>query len=517
MSASEQAAWFVTAAARAYGSQALAAAGDAGTAGAEAALGRDLLRLLAGGSGSGRELPAPVAAVIARPGSGEALNALDVYLEEALEQDAALAAAVEERVAGFFREQLESGDGQVLADLGHLLWWDDPQQARAAFERAIAAGNEHALIDLAKLRHAVLDDPAAALLGYQQAAGSADPDVAAEALLEIGHLQAIVYRDALAAQAAYQQVIGMRHPRWSPEAMIDLGYLLHWQLGDDDGAQAMFQQAIDSGNADSRARSLARLADVLDKRGDRAGAKDACWQAIDSRAAPWAEIAFSHLVNLLEPDGDVGGLRAAHRAGVETGNPGAPHALVAIGNLLREQGDTEGWRAAWQQAIETGYGAADDLREIMFPPAEDDDDLEDDGEQVDLPPQFDPKNTAQTGTEVLNHGLPPLPDVLTYQMAIPVAYWTATHRAVVLFLRFSRHGRDRDSVAVMVTFSREQGQWQAGRDPSVGTGWGHDPIANPGDLRELDGRAMTISGGSSAGRWPASAAHRTRPGDGCVV
>jgi hypothetical protein len=78
----------------------------------------------------------------------------------------------------------------MLADLGGLLWWDDPHQARAALERAIAAGNQHALIDLAKLRHAVLNDIGAALLGYQQAAGSADPGVAAEALLELGHLEA---------------------------------------------------------------------------------------------------------------------------------------------------------------------------------------------------------------------------------------------------------------------------------------------------------------------------------------
>jgi hypothetical protein len=48
MSVSEQAVWFMTAAARAYGSQALAP-GDAGTAGVETALGRDLLRLFSGG------------------------------------------------------------------------------------------------------------------------------------------------------------------------------------------------------------------------------------------------------------------------------------------------------------------------------------------------------------------------------------------------------------------------------------------------------------------------------------
>lgn len=302
MSASEQAAWLMAAAARAYGSRVLAAPGDAGTD-AAAALGRDLLRLFFGDSVPGRELPAAVSAVIASPDSVEALTALDVYLDDALEQDAALAAAVEEMLAGFFREQLESGDGQMLADLSSLLWWDNPQQARAAFERAIAAGNQHALIDLAKLRHAVFNDPSAALLGYQQAAGSADPDVAAEALLELGHLHAS-RRDAQAAQAAYQQAIATRHPRWSPQAMISLGDLLHRKLEDDGGAQAMFQQAIESGDADSRACALVSLADLLEHRRDITGAKAAWRQAIDSRQDPWAKIAFSHLVNQLEAEGD---------------------------------------------------------------------------------------------------------------------------------------------------------------------------------------------------------------------
>ena len=74
----------------------------------------------------------------------------------------------------------------------------------------------------------------------------------------------------------------------------------------------------------------------------------------------------------------------------------------------------------------TGYPAADDLREILSPPAEVEDQPDEDAELVDLPPQFDPKNMARTGIAVLDHGLPPLPDVLSYQMAIPVAYWTAS-------------------------------------------------------------------------------------------
>ncbi len=144
MSASEQAAWFMAAAAGAYGSQVLAAPEDAGTAGPEA-LGRSLLRLVFGAEAAGRGMPARLSALVASPDSPVAMTALEVHIEEALEQDAGLAAALEEMLNGFYREQFESGNGQVLADLGSLLWWDDPQRARAAFECAVEAGNQHAL------------------------------------------------------------------------------------------------------------------------------------------------------------------------------------------------------------------------------------------------------------------------------------------------------------------------------------------------------------------------------------
>ncbi len=41
----------------------------------------------------------------------------------------------------------------------------------------------------------------------------------------------------------------------------------------------------------------------------------------------------------------------------------------------------------------------------------------------------------RTGIDVLEHGLPPLPEVLTHEMAIPMACWIAGQCAVVLVLR----------------------------------------------------------------------------------
>jgi hypothetical protein len=60
-------------------------------------------------------MPALFSALIARPDSPEALTVVDTHIEEVLEQDAELAAKVDGMLAGFFAEQLQSGDGRALA------------------------------------------------------------------------------------------------------------------------------------------------------------------------------------------------------------------------------------------------------------------------------------------------------------------------------------------------------------------------------------------------------------------
>jgi hypothetical protein len=105
----------------------------------------------------------------------------------------------------------------------------------------------------------------------------------------------------------------------------------------------------------------------------------------------------------------------------------------------------------------------------------------------------------RTGIDVLEHGLPPLPDVLTHEMALPVAYWLAGRCAVVLVLQFSRRGHDEpEPIAMKVTYSRgEDGRWQP---PThiLGGSFFHDPVRSPGRTRDLDGNPMVYGGSSQA-------------------
>ena len=118
---------------------------------------------------------------------------------------------------------------------------------------------------------------------------------------------------------------------------------------------------------------------------------------------------------------------------------------------------------------------------------------------------------AETGVVVLEHGLPALPEPLTYQMSVPMAYWDAEQCAVVLFLQFRRNeDGGQDPVALMGRYSRDDGQWIAHRS-WMGTGFSADPIVRPGDLRHLDGQPITVSGhcwsSRSAAGHPAMVMH----------
>lgn len=90
--------------------------------------------------------------------------------------------------------------------------------ALAAFCRGqVAAGNEHALIDLGMRLYLDGGDKDAAIACLRRAAGSADPDVAAEGQTELADM--LWSRgDIDAGRAAYQAVIEGRHPEWAPRS-----------------------------------------------------------------------------------------------------------------------------------------------------------------------------------------------------------------------------------------------------------------------------------------------------------
>jgi hypothetical protein len=269
---------------------------------------------------------------------------------------------------------------------------------------------------------------------------------------------------------------------------------LRERQGDAKGARAAYQQAIDTGHAEWADRSRHELAYMLKEEGDLAGAREQYERLVEDGNEHWAPEAVESLAILLQDDGDVAGLRALHHAAVQTGNWSAPEVLVTLGFVLEQRGDADAARAAFQQAIDDGYHGADWLIEKLHPSPKPT------AAELDaLPPPFDPRNIVRTGMELLSHGLPELPEQLSYLMAIPVAYWTTPHSAVVLFLKFQPVGRQHDSGVLHVTYSRDGDGWTP-HSHVIGMSDGYDPIANPGSLRDLGGSDMVTGGGTETER-----------------
>lgn len=227
MAGVDLASWFVVEAVGAYGDQVLADASP-GAPGPRA-VGRELARLIFVRAETDTGIPAPLAAVIGGSGSGEAEQALETCIGDLLGADPGLAAAAAEVLGRYYRQQLDCGDGQALAELGDLLWWDEPELARTAFERAADAGNDSALIRLAQHRWVVLEDYDGAVPHFHQAITSPDPDVAAEALTGLGRAHR-AHGDYQAARDVLEEAIATGHPDWAPRAMMMLGGMLEYQL-----------------------------------------------------------------------------------------------------------------------------------------------------------------------------------------------------------------------------------------------------------------------------------------------
>ena len=95
------------------------------------------------------------------------------------------------------------------------------------------------------------------------------------------------------------------------------------------------------------------------------------------------------------------------------------------------------------------------------------------------------------GINVIENGLPSLPDVITYDMTIPIGYWTAEESAVVVFLGFSEiPGLGIRPFASSIPYYMEDSKWTV---ESSGVAGGFefpfDPVTQPERAGELAGRA----------------------------
>jgi hypothetical protein len=71
-------------------------------------------------------------------------------------------------------------------------------------------------------------------------------------------------------------------------------------------------------------------------------AKTVWQQIIDTQTDEGSpEMALSSMARQLGSEGDPDDLRAAYHAGIASGNPSAPDALVEIGNVLQDRGDLD--------------------------------------------------------------------------------------------------------------------------------------------------------------------------------
>ena len=460
------------------------------------AVGRQILSLIFGPQ-AGQRVPDVLSGLARDPGNRQALAELEHQASRALRADPAVASQAAAVIAAFYRRRAAAGDVQALVELGGFLYWDEPEAARAAYQEAVGAGHLHALLDLARLLRHVLGDEEAALVVLARAAASEDADLSAEATCEIAFVH-VDHRDAAAARVMFERVIATRHPVWAAAAMVGLAGALV-RRDNPREAEALYREAIEAGDPGWSAHASCLLGSLLAGKGDVAGAKAAWQRVIDARNPEWAGVAFTSMVNLLNQQEDAGGLRAAYLNGAALGNPDAPYALVQLGHLLINQDDADGAHAAWQQAIDAGHEDPGYLRELMAPAPGPEPQPTARAYPPGLPPEFNPANMIRAGITVLEHGLPPLPEVLTYEMAIPAACWKAGQCAVVLILSFARHGGDQPvPTAMQVVYSRgEDGRWVPPAHVS-GSSFHRDPVRSRESTQDPDGSPMAYGGSSQA-------------------
>lgn len=159
---------FMVSAIRVLGLEVLAAEDEGMALPDQEAVGRELLRLVFDARDGGPELPAVLTDLIADPDNEAAATRLTGRLFQTFKADPGMTSAAAAMIARFYRRQADGGDIRALVGLGDLLYWDEPEAARAAYQEAVDAGHLHALIGLATVLGNVVEDQDAALAVYSR-------------------------------------------------------------------------------------------------------------------------------------------------------------------------------------------------------------------------------------------------------------------------------------------------------------------------------------------------------------
>jgi hypothetical protein len=95
------------------------------------------------------------------------------------------------------------------------------------------------------------------------------------------------------------------------------------------------------------------------------------------------------------------------------------------------------------------------------------------------------------GIDVIEKGLPPLPDVITHELMapIPISYWAAPDGAVVVFFYFTElPGYGIQPSVSQIPYYKETGKWAVGTHGEFrGSGFPFDPVTEPEKVDDLDG------------------------------
>jgi hypothetical protein len=109
---------------------------------------------------------------------------------------------------------------------------------------------------------------------------------------------------------------------------------------------------------------------------------------------------------------------------------------------------------------------------------------------------FNSANMVVNGLKVFDEGLPEVQSQLSYESVLPIAMWKSPQFGAVLFLRYSKDEDGAFTPAVTRgIFRREVENWVPLKHWS-GSGWSHNPLANPDSIKDLDDQPIQISGGS---------------------